>query len=191
MRKQSAGGPTRTYDPWTRTLCARQTPERILQVVAKRVSGFVHSLTNPPATAVQAWSCCAESLPGTADWEQWNIRERVAQSREFRDLGAGSFRTTAARQLRDAWYQKRGIAFLHQASRYRGKANYRDAIYLAYGKSVPRLLESFIDNLAQVLSAFSAMATAYASIRMGRELWLAFRDDLEAKRSISLSPMAV
>jgi hypothetical protein len=150
-----------------------------------------HPLTSPPTTAEQAWGCCAEYLSGTADWEQWNIRERVVQSREFKNLGVDSFRTAAARKLRDAWYQKRGIAFLHQASRYRGKANYRDAIYLAYGKSVPKLLEGFIDDLAEVLTAFSAMAAAYASMRMGRELWSAFIDDLEAKRSISLSPKAV
>ena len=150
-----------------------------------------HSLTTPPATVAQAWGCCAEYLSGSADWEQWNIRERVVQSREFKDLGASSFRTSAARQLRDVWYQKRGIAFLHQASRYRGKANYRDAIYLAYGKSVPKLLEGFIDDLAEVLKAFSAMAAAYTSMRMGRDLWSAFLDDLEAKRSISLSPMVI
>jgi hypothetical protein len=33
-----------------------------------------------------------------------------------------------------------------------------------------------------------AMAAAYASMRMARELWTGFIDDLEAKRSISVSP---
>jgi hypothetical protein len=72
-----------------------------------------------------------------------------------------------ARELRDAWYAKRGIAFLHEASRYRGKA---DAIYLVYGKSGPMLLDGFITDLVQVLLAFWAMAAGDASARMGRDL---------------------
>jgi hypothetical protein len=93
--------------------------------------------------------------------------------------------------MRDAWYARRSIAFLHEASRYRGKANYRDAIYLAYGKSLPKLLEGFIDDLGDVLLAFSAMAGGYAFMRMGHELWPAFVDDLEAKRSVTTSPRSI
>ena len=150
-----------------------------------------HSLTSKPTTSQQAWGCCTEYLSGTAQWEQWNIRERLVESREFKALNVNSFRTAPARALRDAWYAKRSVAFLHEASRYRGKANYRDAIYLAYGKSLPKLLEGFIDDLANVLCAFTAMAAAYASVRMGRELWSAFMDDLEAKRSVTTSPKSI
>ena len=150
-----------------------------------------HSLTVAPTTATQAWGCCTEYVSGTASWEQWNIREQVKDTREFKDLGTDNFRTAAAKKLRDARYEKRGIAFLHEASRHRGKANYRDAIYLAYGKSVPALLSGFIDDLERVLVGFSAMAAAYASMRMGRDTWTAFIDDLEAKRSISVSPKAM
>ena len=150
-----------------------------------------HSLTKAPTITVQAWGCCAEYLSGTADWEQWNIRERVAGSRYFKALGVDGFRTAAARRVRDAWYAKRGITFLHEASRYRGKANYRDAIYLAYGKSVPRLLEGFVADLDRVLTSFSAMAAGYASVRMGRDHWYAFIEDLESKRSVSVSPKAI
>ncbi|MER9847712.1 hypothetical protein NKJ55_10145, partial [Mesorhizobium sp. M0106] len=150
-----------------------------------------HSLTTVPATPEQAWGCCAEYLSGTAGWEQWNIQERLVDDREFKALGVDNFRTLPARQIRDAWYAKRGLAFLHQASRYRGKANYRDAIFLAYGKSVERLLEGFIHDLADVLKSFSAMAAGYASMRMGRERWSAFIDDLDEKRSISISPKTI
>jgi hypothetical protein len=147
-----------------------------------------HSLTVVPTTSHQAWGCCAEYISGTAEWEQWNVRERLLEHRDFKVLKVDNFRTTAARTMRDGWYAKRGIAFLHQAARYRGKANYRDAIYLAYGKSVPTLVDGFIDDLSQVLRGFMAMAAGYASIRMGRDLWSAFLDDLESKRSNSVSP---
>lgn len=147
-----------------------------------------HSLTVTPTDPEQAWGCHAEYLAGSAKWEQWNIQERVRDSKDFKALGVDSFRSVAARQLRDAAFDRRGIAFLHQASRYRGKANYRDAIYLAYGRSVPSLLEGFIDDLATVLSGFGAMSAAYVSKRIGRKSWNAFLDDLEQKRSLSISP---
>lgn len=105
-------------------------------------------------------------------------------------MGTQDFRTWDARVLRDAAYAKRGIAFLHQASRYRGKANYREAIYLAYGKSLPRQLDGFISDLARVSRGFAVMAAAYVSSRIGSDLWSNFLDDLEAKRSISASPKA-
>ncbi|MGH6877527.1 MAG: hypothetical protein ACREHV_09150 [Rhizomicrobium sp.] len=149
-----------------------------------------HSLTSTPKDVEQAWGCHAEYLAGTVKWEQWNIQERVRETKEFKALGVDSFRTSAARELRDAAFARRGIAFLHEASRYRGKANYRDAIYLAYGRSVPRLLVGFIDDLAVVLAGFSAMAAGYVSRRIGNDVWNSFLEDLEQKRSISLSPKA-
>lgn len=149
-----------------------------------------HSLTVTPTSPEQAWGCHAEYLAGTAKWEQWNIQERIRETKEFKVLGADSFRSGAARTLRNAAFERRGIAFLHEASRYRGKANYRDAIYLAYGRSVPRLLDGFIDDLATALAGFAGMAAAYVFKRIGRDLWTAFLDDLEQKRSLSISPKA-
>lgn len=149
-----------------------------------------HSLTIAPTTMEQAWGCHAEYLAGRTKWEQWNIQERVRATKEFKALGADNFRTAAARSLREVACRKRGIAFLHEASRYRGKANYRDAIYLAYGRSVPRLLDGFIDDLATAVGGFAAMAAGYVSRRIGHEAWTTFLDDLEAKRSLSLSPKA-
>ena len=150
-----------------------------------------HSLTLTPATPAQAWGCHAEYLSGTAKWERDNLEQRVRGSREFRELGVENFRTKAARELRDRAFAGRSISFLHQASRYRGKANYRDAIYLAYGRAVTQQADGFIDDLLSVLTGFSAMAAAYCSIRMGRALWEPFIDDLETGRAISISPYEV
>lgn len=150
-----------------------------------------HSLIIEPTTSVEAWGCCAEYLSGTATWEQWNIQERIRETRAFKELKAADFRTKAARELRDAAYAKRGIAFLHQASRYRGKANYRDAICLAYGSSVPTLLAGFVDDTLAVLKAFAAMAGGFCSMRVGKPAWRDFIDDLDLKRAISVSPKDV
>lgn len=123
-----------------------------------------HSLVNKPTTAQEAWGCCAEYLSGTAGWERSNVEERVRETAQFKALGVSDFRTKAARELRDISYARRGISFLHQASRYRGKANYRDAIYLAYGTSVPNQLSGFVDDMLIVLKGFAAMAGAYCSL---------------------------
>jgi hypothetical protein len=150
-----------------------------------------HSLVNEPTTTQEAWGCCAEYLSGTAGWERWNVEERVRDTPAFKALGVADFRTKAARQLRDAAYARRSIAFLHQASRYRGKANYRDAIFLAYGTSVPTQLAGFVDDMSVALKAFAAMAGAYCSLRVGKLAWKEFVDDLDRKKAISISPKDV
>ncbi|MGX1168652.1 hypothetical protein AB7M16_004918 [Bradyrhizobium sp. USDA 372] len=142
-----------------------------------------HSLVNKPTTAQEAWGCCAEYLSGTAGWERWNVEERVRETAQFKALGVSDFRTKAARELRDTSYARRGISFLHQASRYRGKANYRDAIYLAYGTSVPNQLSGLVDDMLVVLKGFAAMAGAYCSLRVGKTAWIDFADDLDRKRA--------
>ena len=68
---------------------------------------------------------CAEYLSGTAAWEQWNIRERLKGTREFKDLGVADFRTK-------------------QDCCNPGCNN------LGYGTSVPDLLSEFIDDLLTV-----------------------------------------
>lgn len=148
-------------------------------------------LTTVPTSDGHAWGCHAEYLSGTAKWERWNLEQQVRESKEFKALGVDNFRTKEARTLRDQTLEKKSISFLHEASRYRGKANYRDAIYLAYGKAVPSLADDFIDNLTTVLTAFSAMAAGYCSVRMGAQKWQEFIDDLESQRAISLSPLEV
>jgi len=147
-----------------------------------------HSLVNEPTTPQEAWGCCAEYLSGTAGWERWNVEERVRDTPAFKALGVVDFRTKVARELHDTAYARRSIAFLHQASRYRGKANYRDAIFLAYGTSVPTQLAGFVNDLLAVLRAFAAMAGAYCSLRVGKGAWAEFVDDLERKKAISVSP---
>lgn len=150
-----------------------------------------HSLTTRPVTVDQAWGCHAEYLAGTADWEQWNCEQRVRADAAFKALGVNNFRTSAAKDLRDAAYRRRAIAFLQEASRYRGKANYRDAIFLAYGQTVAARLDGFAADLAQVLEGFAVMAAGYCSLRIGKMAWQAFIADLEANRSLSLSPASI
>jgi len=147
-----------------------------------------HPLTTYPKTVEQGWGCLAEYLSGTAQWEQWNCKEQLKSTKEFKRLYVDNFRKKEARSLRDSAYCRRSICFLQQASRYRGKANYRDAIYLAYGRSVAPRLDVLVDDLSTVLEGFAAMAAGYCSRRMGKDKWQTFLDDLDANISLSISP---
>ena len=145
-------------------------------------------LTSKPTNADEALGACCAYLSGSARWWKWKTEEAVRASREFKTLGVTDFRTKAARDLRDGRLRGKAISFLHQAIRYRGKANYREALCLGHGHNVQPLLVDFIDDLAIVLRAFVAMSGAFASKRLGQTLWEGFLEDLDAHRAFRLSP---
>lgn len=155
----------------------------------KKGNGF--ALTVTPGDATEAFGAVCAYLSGSCDWWKWRTEQSIRESREFRDLKVENFRTKAAQKLRDARLGGRSISFLHQAIRYRGKANYREALFLGYGSSTETLLAGYIDDLAYVLQGFVAMTGAFAAKRLGKSLWDEFLDDLETNRSFSLSPKTV
>lgn len=150
-----------------------------------------HSLKVKPQDSKQAWGACAEYLSGTSSWIQNSINEDIKERPEFRKLGVSNFKSKAAIVLRDAAYKKRAAGFLHQAIRYRGKANYRDVIYLGYGKGTQTLLSDYVTDLISVLAAFSSMSAGYVSLRVGKEKWEPFVGSLESSRAFSTSPADV
>lgn len=160
------------------------------EVVSLRAgNGF--SLTEKAADATQAYGACCAYLSGSADWWKWKAEENLKLSREFKNLGVSNFRTKAAQTMRDARLVGKSTGFLHQAIRYRGKANYREALFLGYGKATDTLLDGYAEDLVVVLNGFVAMAGAFVAIRIGKPLWDEFLDDLERNRSFALSPKTV
>ena len=93
--------------------------------------------------------------------------------------------------MRDKALSKKTVCFLHQAIRYRGKANYREALYLAHGLGTDAYLKDFIDDLSSVLRAYVSIAGAFASKRLGSALWADFNADVERYRSFTVSPASV
>jgi hypothetical protein len=144
-----------------------------------------------PENPEQGWGCVAAYLSGSAKWQQDALKETVKKSRDFRALGCSDFRKADAKALRDAEFNKHSLSFLHQAYRYRGKANYRDAIFLAYGKNVPKLVDGLVKDLHSVLIGFSSMAAGYAAVRLGKDIWEMFLNDLEVKRAVTSSPKSI
>lgn len=149
-------------------------------------AGSQQLLLSSPMSSEQARGAAGSYLSGSAKWHVWKTTEDIRQTSEFKKLGVDDFRTKAARELRDKWLSRRSIGFIHQAARYRGKANYREALFLAYGKIEPTL-EGFLSDQAQVLKAFLAMSGAFASRKLGKALWKDFVADVEKKRAFSLS----
>src|SRR3546814_11560229 len=106
-----------------------------------------------------------------------NGQERIKAEAAFKELGVDNFRSGPPKAMRDAAYRRRSIAFLQQASRYRGQANYLDPIFLAYVKTVALLFDGFFVVLPFVLAGFQAMLVCYCPLLIGQAYWgRSFRD---------------
>lgn len=156
--------------------------ERLLNVPRFALSG--HSPTNND----EAYAARHGYLSGSANWWRWKTEENIRSSSEFRALKVDNFRSKVARDIRDNRLKNRSIGFLHQASRYRGKANYREALFLGYGSSVETTLAKYVDDLAAVLDAFVCAAGVFCSLKIGKTAWEEFVSELEEKRSFSFPP---
>jgi len=148
-------------------------------------SGSTGKLLSKPTTASDALGAAAEYLSGTASWHVWRVREDLMKTADFKALNVKDFRSKDARALRDSRLSKKSVGFVHQASRYRGKANYREALFLAYGASTETYLTGFADDLAIVLRGFLAMAGAFCKRKIGTALWTEFVSDVDARRAFS------
>lgn len=153
--------------------------------IAAYRNGSVGKLQIKPSTTTEALGAAAGYLSGSAKWYTWRTEEDLKRTREFKDLGVNTFRTKAARTLRDQRLEKKCIGFVHQAARYRGKANYREALFLAYGSGTETILSGFVEDMSVVLQAFLAMAGAFAKRKLGKDLWEEFMADVDAKSAFT------
>ncbi len=97
--------------------------------------------------------------------------------RDKEDLGYPNYRTKVAKEQLEKRLQKQ-VGFLHCAFRYRGKANYRDAIYLTYGSRVPHGSTDFLENLSIVARFAFLCSVAYVQRRVGATVVSEFGKDL-------------
>lgn len=150
--------------------------------------GSNFQLVDSPESQDDAWGAVCAYVSGTADFEKWKVEERVRASSEFKALDVDSFRTKAARELRDSNLCNGQVNFLVQAFRYRGKANYRDSIYLSYGADRTLAVAQFLQDLFTVGCAFHRMANYYVSRRVNKASWGHFVADLDSNCLIELVP---
>lgn len=153
--------------------------------------GAKRNLLDEPRSEDAAWDVLCGYLSGTVEWSSWKKREVLKESKEFKAAGFADFRKNGAKELRDKALAGTVVAFVHQAIRYRGKANYREALYLAHGKSVEPTVKRLVPDMCTVLEAFLQMAGGFVFRRLGEELAHGFLDDIEKHHAFSLSPKSV
>jgi len=166
----------------------RQVLPHPLNMVARRTTGekYESALPSYPGVAsfdltkafqpVRAVSqgMLLQYLTGTASYHTGRTKERILADNR---LGFTDFRTQAARSLRDSRLAAE-IGLMHCAYRYRGKANYRDAIYLTYG-SRPQDATQLLSDLAGAARFAFACALALVHRRLGAGVVGQFARDLE------------
>lgn len=152
--------------------------------VSRLRDGNQFALAKLPENEAQAWGACVAYLSGTASYERDKVEEFLKASREFKELGVENFRARKAAHLRDSRLKGRPVNFLTQAFRYRGKANYRDSIYLSYGANRKATLKTFVQDLENVAQNFTRMACAYIARRVEKGTWDLFVQDLEGNAQI-------
>ena len=153
------------------------TPSNIKEAMRTIRGSNVHDLNSEPQDINMAWGAIYSYLKGTADYEKWRIEEQVRNSSEFKNGGYSDFRKKDAKRIRDNRLSPAQVNFLIQSFRYRGKANYRDAIYLSYGADNKKSLKQFTEDLAEVAGAFVFMASYYVSKRTNKIAWSEFAED--------------
>lgn len=135
-------------------------------------------LTKLATTSLEARSQTLAYLKGTAKRE----RERK-ESEILKKASYTNFRTAVARSDRDRVLSKpKSMAnFLTQAFRYRGKANYRDSLYLSYGTRDDEAMRQLASDLAATSAAFLAMTEAFVSRRVHAGTWSQFETDIDLR----------
>lgn len=145
------------------------------------------NLNIEPMDVNQAFGACMSYLQGSANWRREYIEDEVKR-RELAKAGLNNFRTKAAQQIRDARLKGKSYGFVHQAFRYRGKANYREALFITYGHHVETMLDCFHSDLFVVLEGFLCMAGSFCARRIGKDLWNGFHDDLTVHTPLLVKP---
>jgi len=153
-------------------------------------NGNTFTLDRQPTNPDDARGACFSYLSGTRTYREWEISEDLKKS-ELRKLGLTNFRSLRAREIRDTRLRAKSLGFLNQAFRYRGKANYRDALFLTYEAQVGTLLRGFLPDLKTVLRAFVSMAGAFCSRRVNTNDWAAFLADLNGHLDVAVMPSDV
>jgi hypothetical protein len=159
------------------------------QIVMIR-NGSRFDINSRPICVNDAIGACASYLSGTREYRESQITDELKNG-EMKKLNLSDFRTSRAKQLRDARLGARSLGFVHQAFRYRGKANYRDALFLTYEAQVGNVLDGFIADTVTVLRAFLTAAGAFCSHRLSGADWRAFVTDLNQHLTLAVMPRDV
>ena len=156
------------------------------QYVSKNYPCKSFELINEPKTPMDAQSALVAYLRGTAKYRQEIVKQDLRKTADFKNLKVDNFRTIKARMLRDEWLRKHHVNILVQAFRYRGKANYRDGLYLSYGEDQIKKMSQWTVDMHSVARAFMVMLTTYLLHHVPTELWKEYCSDIKLHTRFNL-----
>jgi len=115
-------------------------------------------LNKTPQNINNAYTAIIAYLKGTATFYREKAEKEIKENNKLKD-----FRQTKAQKIRDKKLEKKQINFLHEAFRYRGKANYRDSLFLMYKKEDNKedKLFELMQNLENVGETFIKMSLIF------------------------------
>ena len=161
--------------------------KEVENIIKSLRNGNDFQLVNNPQNEREAWGAVYSYLSGTAGYEKWRMEEDIRDRGDLKKLGVKDFRTKKAKSLRDSKLEKGIVNFLTQAFRYRGKANYRDSIYLSYGEDRTESIKVLVENLNSVAATFLKCACFYSSKRVEKGGWDSFIVDLKQNLKIDIN----
>ncbi len=147
----------------------------------------IYDLNHYPSDSEEAHGAIVSYLKGTCKYKKGETEERIKSSKDYKALGVSNFRKKVARELRDRVLEKGQVNFLVQAFRYRGKANYRDSIFLSYGNDNEIHMKQFISDLLDVSANYLKIASHYCSRRVEKGTWDLFVDDLDDNTRLAIN----
>ena len=164
--------------------------EKICKIeLSSLYSGSPYELASfEPVSKVDAIGAVNAYLSGSTKWWREKFSDELLNSKEFKKQKLVNFRKKVAQQIRNQRLNGKVVGFMHQAFRYRGKANYRDSMYLGHGTYKNSKLAKFDADLSKVLEFFVSAAGEFCSRRMDKQCWNDILNDIESNRSFSLSP---
>ncbi|WP_316901005.1 hypothetical protein [Pseudodesulfovibrio indicus] len=155
--------------------------------ISEMRAGNSHDINTVPTNTEQAKGALLAYLKGSAKWHREKAESEIMKSADFRALGVTNFRTNSARSLRDSRLRNKSINLLHQAIRYRGKANYRDSLYLSYGNDYTSRINTLVEDLHITLTWFLKAAWLFSAKRTQHETWGQFKQDLSNYSRLNVS----
>ncbi|MGL1861630.1 MAG: hypothetical protein OCC46_03800 [Pseudodesulfovibrio sp.] len=150
----------------------------VTEEIERLRNGNSYDLNTKPEDENSAFGATCSYLKGTAAYEKKKVEKIVKKSKEFKELNVDNFRTKDAQKLRDSKLANGNVNFLTQAIRFRGKANYRDSIYLSYGEDRSAQIKEFINDLSIVSISCAKMASAYSERKVTQTNWDSFISDI-------------
>jgi hypothetical protein len=133
-----------------------------------------------PKNTDYAYSAIISYLRGTAKFYKKKKEDELKDKHKI-----NNFRSKKNKEIRDKYLDKYYVNFLHEAFRYRGKANYRDSIFLIYKKEDKKeeILYRFMKDLENVGETFIKMSLIFinkkCNTKKNRKYFINFYNDLK------------